>query len=119
MRLLVCGDRDYQHRAFLEGYLDAFSTMNEIDVVIEGEARGADTFARNWAVKNGIHCMAFPADWEKYGKAAGPIRNTQMLHDGRPDMVIAFHDDFENSRGTKNMIEQAQKAGLPTRVVSL
>jgi hypothetical protein len=57
----------------------------------------------------------YPADWDKYGKAAGPIRNKQMLDEGNPEKVIAFR--FKNSRGTQNMINQAEKAGIKTIVI--
>jgi hypothetical protein len=55
----------------------------------------------------------FPADWDKYGKAAGPIRNKQMLDEGKPQAVIAFSYDLARSRGTANMVAQARDAGLP------
>lgn len=82
------------------------------DLVIEGEAPGADTLAREAAEYFGIPVLAFPANWQKYGRAAGPIRNTEMLNEGKPDMVVAFHNDYLHSKGTKNMVEQALKRGL-------
>ncbi len=54
----------------------------------------------------------FPAAWDKYGKAAGPIRNQQMIDEGRPDFVIAFHSNVGQSRGTMDMLCRANKAGL-------
>ena len=51
----------------------------------------------------------FPAQWSKYGRAAGPLRNTQMLSEGNPDIVLAFHDNIKRSRGTRNMIVQSLK----------
>ena len=63
-------------------------------LVIQGEARGADSLARDVAQNLGIEVLPFPANWEKYGRAAGPIRNKQMLDEGDPDGVLAFpsHD---------------------------
>jgi hypothetical protein len=56
----------------------------------------------------------FSANWEKHGLAAGPIRNRQMLTEGKPDLVIAFHENIEKSKGTKNMLELAKQAGVAT-----
>lgn len=118
MKVLVCGDRYYTNVNFLESVLDGIS--EQIDWIIEGEAPGADTIARNWAIKNEKPFMGFPAPWKRFkreGKnprAAGVIRNTQMLKEGKPDFVIAFHDNIEQSKGTKNMLEQAKKANIPT-----
>jgi hypothetical protein len=82
------------------------------EVVIEGEAKGADTLARQAAEYFGIPVLAYPANWDRYGAAAGPIRNRQMLMEGCPDAVVAFHNDIQTSKGTKNMIAQALKQGL-------
>jgi hypothetical protein len=68
--------------------------------------------AKDWGSAHHAWVYSFPADWETYGKAAGPIRNTQMLTEGNPDMVAAFHNDISKSKGTKNMIVQAKKAGI-------
>ena len=55
-----------------------------------------------------MKCLAFPAEWKKHGKAAGPIRNRKMLQDGKPDLVLAF----PGGRGTANMVELATDAGI-------
>jgi hypothetical protein len=78
------------------------------DVIIHGAAPGADTLAGQWAADKGIPVEAFPADWEKHGRAAGPIRNKQMLDDGKPDLVVAFPGGW----GTANMCKQAREAGV-------
>jgi hypothetical protein len=114
MRLLVCGDRNWSS---VESILTQIRSYQP-SVVIEGEAKGADTIAREVANHLGIPVLSFPADWKKYGRAAGPIRNAQMLKEGRPDFVLAFHDNIETSKGTKNMVMLAKKAGIPTRVVT-
>ena len=64
----------------------------------------------------GVPVEVYPADWTRYGKPAGPIRNRQMLNEGKPDMVIAFHDDLSVSVGTKDMVDIANAAGLPVRL---
>lgn len=96
--------------------------------LIEGCAKGADSIANWWGrcapthshnenldqhfdVTEFVH-LPFPADWNRYGRAAGPIRNRQMLTEGKPDLVVAFHDDIESSKGTKDMVTIAEKAGV-------
>lgn len=76
--------------------------------VISGKARGADTLAIDWAVVNWQDYKEFPADWEKYGKSAGYIRNQQMLDEGKPDIVVAF----PGGAGTRMMVNIARKAGV-------
>lgn len=132
MRLLVCGDRRWgkaerdekgdviydtinkakMERGFLDTVLDKINESPGITVLIEGEAPGADTFARQWAERKGIKVEKFPADWDKHGKAAGPMRNDQMLYEGNPDAVVAFHRSFFESRGTLDMVKKSIKRGL-------
>lgn len=88
-------------------------------VVIEGEALGADTLAREAAEYFGIEVERYPANWTLYGRAAGPIRNNQMLTEGKPDLVVAFHHDIEHSKGTKNMVKQAKALGIPVKVYTI
>lgn len=57
--------------------------------------------------------LAYPADWDKYHRAAGHIRNQQMLAEGKPTLVLAFHHDLAKSKGTKDMVRRALKEGLP------
>ena len=113
MRVLVCGSRHFTDYDLLEKVLDEY----DITVVIEGEARGADTLARTYAERRGLDVCAFPAQWDKHKKAAGPIRNTQMLVEGLPEIVIAFL--AKDSRGTQNMIDQARKKGIKVDVVEI
>lgn len=113
MRVLVCGSRHFNNEELMEDVLKQFN----ITTVIEGEARGADTLARKYAERHGLDVLPFPAQWDLHGKAAGSIRNTQMLKEGKPELVIAFlHED---SRGTLNMINQAERAGIQTEVIRI
>lgn len=117
MRLLVCGSRDFFDEQFLCETLDFFASKNSVDVVIHGAAPGADSLAGEWAEALGIHVEKFPADWNKYGRAAGPIRNKQMLREGKPDAVIAFiSKPLESSRGTANMVKISKEAGIQVYV---
>jgi hypothetical protein len=120
VRLLVCGSRNYEDLARMQGSLDALLAVYGVDVVIEGEALGADLMARAWAEVNKIPVEPYPADWNKYGKSAGPIRNRQMLEEGKPDLVVAFPiGKLTESRGTFNMVTLASKAGVRVIVVGL
>jgi hypothetical protein len=113
MRLLVFGSRNFDDKETLEFLLNEFSKKENIEVVIEGEAPGADTMARQWAKSRRIPVLPFPADWKKHGKAAGPIRNKQMIDEGNPDCVYGFiKGSLSRSRGSKNMVEQARRANL-------
>ena len=85
-------------------------------VIIEGEARGADKIAGICADVLKLNVMKFPADWDKHGKAAGPIRNLQML-DECPNLVIAFHTNLAKSRGTAHTVREAKIRGIPVEVI--
>jgi hypothetical protein len=117
MRLLVCGSRDWTDREFLNRHLDWVFDRTPVSVVIEGEARGADLMAADWAVSHGIPVERYPADWEHYGKAAGPVRNQLMLDVGKPEYVVAFTPDLGSSKGTADMVRRARKAGLPVLIL--
>lgn len=129
-RVLVCGGRDYGYRyneetnkkeRYQPEVDKLFHTLDLVRqstsrplVVIEGEQRGADLFAREWAESRGVEVRGFPADWEKYKKAAGFIRNKQMIVEGQPHAVIAFPGGV----GTKMMVSLAQKSQIPVKVIS-
>lgn len=110
MRLLICGDRNWKDGSVIREIITRFRP----EIVIEGRANGADKLAGSSAESMGIEVKKFPADWEKYGKAAGPIRNSQMLKEGNPDVVVGFHYKVNESKGTRDMLTRAKKAGKPT-----
>ena len=118
--IIVCGDRNWTDR---QAILREMVKLPQSCIVIEGEARGADLIAKSVAQRLGMFVLQFPANWDKYHKAAGPIRNAEMLkellkwtvvEDGKVSgvAVFAFHSDIENSKGTKNMVTIARKAGV-------
>jgi len=115
MRILVCGDRNWNLISPIRRELQAIAKELAYSsiVVLHGACRGADTIAGEVAEELGLQVQGYPADWEKHGRAAGPIRNAQMLREGKPDLVLAFHTNMARSKGTKNMIEQANRAGIP------
>jgi len=113
MRVLVCGGRDFSDCSAVFVRLDAVHAKFGVSKVISGCARGADTLGIEWANARGVSCERYPADWEAHGRAAGPIRNQQMLDEGRPDLVVAF----PGGRGTADMIRRATQAGVRTVVL--
>lgn len=110
-RILVCGGRDYNDRATVKKVLDQF----DIAELIHGGASGADRLASIYASERKIEQTEYKALWTTHGRAAGPIRNQQMLDQGKPDMVIAF----PGGRGTDDMIRRAKSAGVPVLAVAL
>lgn len=111
--MLVCGDRNWDDQWIVTRVLDAVTMEDGIDVIIEGCARGADRCAEVWAEACGVPVEHFPAGWDTHGKPAGIIRNQQMLVDGKPELVLAFHDDLEHSKGTGDMVKRARRADIP------
>lgn len=108
-RILVTGGRDYADQAMLFGALDMQAEQARIYRIIQGGASGADQLARFWCHSRMVQYENYPADWKAHGKAAGPIRNQQMIDEGKPTMVFAF----PGGRDTADMIRRATAAGIP------
>jgi hypothetical protein len=124
MRILICGSRDFSDWEIIHEILDGYKTSDL--VVIHGACnteldtrrnkilgQGADAIAHDWCIKNNVKYQAWPANWEKHGKRAGFLRNTEMLEKGKPDIVIGFMNE-PASNGTSMMLNIAKKAGIPT-----
>jgi hypothetical protein len=108
MRVIVCGGRDYADVEVIREHLKFLQAVEPDAVIIHGAAPGADTLAGSIAGTLGFRVEVHPADWANYGRAAGPIRNQRMLDSGA-DLVIAF----PGGRGTQDMINRAESAGVP------
>lgn len=113
MRVLICGSRDWQYPDDIDAFI---KTLPKDTVIIEGECRGADIQSRISAIKHGLEVERYPAKWSKYGMGAGIIRNRQMLDMGKPNLVVAFHENLNKSKGTLNMITQAMGEGIEVKV---
>lgn len=113
MVVLVCGGRSYSDGARLFEELEKIHTATPITLLVEGQARGADALANCWAKLAGIPTKRYPADWGRYGKAAGFIRNATMLADAKPELVVAF----PGGRGTADMVRRARQANVMVREV--
>lgn len=107
-RVLVCGGRDYADWEKVQEVLGGLHAAYRIGHVLHGAATGADSLADRWARRQLIAQTRFSADWDTHGKAAGPIRNQQMLDEGQPDLVIAF----PGGRGTADMVRRAKAKGV-------
>lgn len=108
MRVLVCGGRNFTDCDLVYKTLDRLARTAQIDCIIKGDARGADRIAGAWAKRRRVDLRLFPADWDRDGRAAGPIRNQRMLEEGRPTIVIAF----PGGKGTADMVRRARAANL-------
>ncbi len=119
--ILVCGGRSYNNWDQLSKTLDDICFQREwihppdeygnwlpYVTIVHGGAKGADTLATDWAVVNWCCLTIHAADWKKHGKAAGPIRNQQMLDSEKIDLVVAF----PGGTGTADMVSRAKQAGL-------
>ena len=116
---LVCGSRTWTNRAEMWRLLDGYHGSHGIRLLVHGAARGADRMAGEWARENGVPVAEYPAQWARHGKAAGPIRNQQMLDEEHPEVVLAFAVDLTNSAGTRDMIRRAGDYSLPVLIVNL
>lgn len=107
MKVIVCGGRNFDNKEFVFQQLDKLHAATPIEWVIEGGAKGADALAMQWAGSRQVGWTEIKAYWKKDGRAAGPIRNAEMLKH-EPDLVVAF----PGGPGTANMIKQAKAAGV-------
>ena len=107
-KVVIGGCRNYTDYAFFKSHLDEIlkSEKDEI-VIISGHCSGVDIMGERYAAENGFTVEIFPAEWGKYGRAAGPIRNEKMVDIA--DLVIAFWDG--KSKGTKSLIKYTEKTG--------
>ena len=108
MKVLVTGGRDYADKLRVWAALHEIEADTPISHLIEGGATGADAHARSWALStNGVQSVQCPANWGRYGAAAGPRRNAAMLGLS-PDLVMAF----PGGRGTASMVRLAKASGF-------
>jgi hypothetical protein len=109
VRVCVTGGREYGDRAHVYRILDAVHRKRPITLLLEGGACGADRLARDWAISRGVDFQTFEANWALYPGRAGNIRNSRMLREGRPALVVAF----PGGSGTRDMTVKTVRAGIP------
>lgn len=119
LRIIIAGGREFDDFDRLCKYCDSiisgYNSDNNFNItIISGNAIGTDRMGEEYSRLRGYNLMVFPADWFKFGKRAGIIRNAQMAEyatsDGAEGILIAFWNG--KSRGTKNMIEVAETRGM-------
>lgn len=112
MLVVVSGSREWEDKGRIEVAFSKYITENSDNVtIIHGGCRGLDILAKIVAKERGYKVIEVPADWKKYGPSAGPIRNRVML-DMKPDLVLFFHDDLKNSKGTKDLVNEGRRRKL-------
>ena len=124
MKIIVAGPRDFKNKntvyngisLVLQRLKDTYGVLNNLEIV-QGGANGVDALALQYAQENHILYKTFNADWNKYNRAAGPIRNEQMAKYG--EVLIAFKNQEHPTRGTENMIQTASKYNLKIFIVPI
>ena len=119
-KLLVTGDRNWDD---IPRIVEALRGYRPGTVLVHGACQGADIICAAVAETLGFEVRPYSADWDRYKKAAGPIRNREMLtKEHRPeepiDLVLAFHNDIDSSSGTADMLDQVIKASIPWLLVT-
>lgn len=119
-RVLITGDRHWSSEITIQAVLEALEIEHqgkENFCIIEGGATGADSIAAKLAHDRGICVFECLPCWKVYGKSAGMLRNKWMLEWVQPTLIVAFHNNIENSLGTKDMVSRAKRAGIEVLIV--
>lgn len=114
MKVIIAGGRDFNNYDLLKEKCDIILSNQDEVIIVSGRASGADSLGERYAKEKGFKTELFPADWKKYGKSAGYVRNSEMAEVA--ESLIAFWDG--RSRGTKHMIDIAKNKGLKVRIVN-
>ncbi len=117
MRIVVGGCRNFSDYELIERHLDRLLAPYDHSgiVFLSGHCAGVDLLAERYAKEHALAVELYPANWKRYGRAAGPIRNEEMVI--QADCVVAFWDGA--SRGTKSLISYAQKQGKELHIISI
>ena len=110
-KCIIAGGREFNDELLLKLWADRILAVG--DTIISGGARGADRLGEEYADNDGHPLEVYPADWDRYGKRAGYLRNEEMAK--QADTLLAFWDG--ESKGTKHMIDIALREGLNVVVV--
>lgn len=113
--VLIAGGRNYEDRETITEKLDSLIQGTDV-CIVEGGARGVDSIAKEYAESRGMEIREFKPEWKKYGKAAGPLRNTTMCEFVREMGGEAIYFWDGKSKGTGDCIKTAKKLGLPVTI---
>lgn len=112
-RVIVCGGRHYFNAKRLFRVLDDAHAADKITVIVHGDAGGCDGLAKQWANSRGVPHESHPANWQRYGRRAGPMRNQEMVNAGADDLIA-----FPGGKGTEDCSRRAERAGITvTRIL--
>lgn len=109
MVIIVSGSRDWDDAQPIYNKLDELLKEHNSLLIVHGNAKGVDSIANTWAKEHHVPVEKFPAEWKKWGKAAGMIRNREMLEVYPNALVVAFPSP--QSIGTYGMLKEAEKRG--------
>jgi len=109
MKILVCGSRDLGDIGLVFNTLNSIHEKTPITFLVNGGANGADYLSTLWAQALDVEYKEYEADWDQYGKSAGPIRNATMLREN-PDTKLVLA--FPGGRGTEDMVSKAEEAKI-------
>ena len=113
IKLAIIGSRSFNDYSLLENKLKEY--LSKVELVVSGGATGADSLGEQWAKNNNIQTLIFPANWDKYGRRAGFIRNEDIIKNC--DGCIAFWDG--KSPGTKHSLSLCEKYNKPFKIVKI
>lgn len=114
-RTIICISWERNTKCFYQN-IESDILDNKDSIFVFGDCSGVDECAKKICEKYKIKHKVFKANWKRYGKSAGPIRNSKMI--GFSDKVLAYHSDLEKSKGTKNLINLAKSRNIPYKLTS-
>lgn len=117
-KLLIAGSREYSAYDEVAKVIDTYLnklTPNDTVIILSGACRGADRIGERYAEEHGYEVRRYPADWKRYGRGADPVRNRLMADEA--DYIICFWNG--KSRGSRSLIEYAEKLGKKVFVISI
>ncbi len=113
---LICGGRDFTDADMFNSAMNDLVDLKGLPrTIVQGGAKGADELASLYTARFGIELRTVWPDWNKHGRAAGPIRNQEMLDKHKPDLVVAF----PGGRGTADMVRRSRKAGVDVAEINV
>lgn len=115
-RVLITGDRRWTCHAVAREVITRLVAKHGAVDIVQGAAAGVDHAFVEAAYDAGCGVCSYPADWNAHGKKAGPIRNQEMVDSGA-DLCLAVHRDLDASKGTRDCVNRALKAGIPVWLI--
>lgn len=115
MNLAIVGYRSYYNYVDFSNIINEFINDHDVKTIITGDCRGTDTLAQKYAINNNLQLIIHKANWDKYGKRAGPMRNKEIVINA--DYLIAFVS--KESIGTWHTIKLAKEKGIPIKLVNV